>query len=124
MFVPTLPYGMCRDISAFVMAVGSKSQMVLLTDIAFIGDKGQTFVTGVEHRAVHFLSCNLDKACRFHIVLFHAPLLPLQEQGAEHLTRAGLPRIHQLGAVAVPGSGLGDGVLLCVEGGEVHRQGN
>lgn len=60
-FVPTLPYGMCRDISAFVMAVGRKCQMLLLTDIAFIEDKGQTFVTGVEHHAVHFISCDLDK---------------------------------------------------------------
>lgn len=48
---------------------------------------------------------------------------PFQEQGSEHLGWAGPARRHQLGNGAVSYGRVGDGLLLCVEGGEVNRKG-
>ncbi len=48
---------------------------------------------------------------------------PSQEQGSEHLWRAGPARRHKLGNVAVSYGRVGDGLLLRVEGGEVYRKG-
>lgn len=48
---------------------------------------------------------------------------PFQEQGSEHLGWTGPARHHKLGNGAVSYGRVGDGLLLCVEGGEVNRKG-